>query len=647
MIIKSIGERISGKTVKLVASNDVSLRAATNTSEKLENAKSKGWSVGANISVAGGGILGFDASANAAKQKGNTKVTTHTGTTVVGSDAVTITSGKDTHISGSKVIGKSVTADVGGNLSIESLQDTKTYVGESSNKGFSVSTNAGSLSNVSMSSNNGRMKSDYASVTDQAGMYAGDDGFVINTAKTTSLTGAVIDSTANSNKNKLSTKSLDVKDVENTAEYTSRNVGMSYNHVGNFKNLSKAGQDAVWNTLGKLPNLLPDSSKSASSTTTSAISNGTIEVRDANFNMQTLSRDTKDSLNKLDEIFDKKKIEERQELSKLFAKEAFGQLHNWNPTSKEGKTVKAIAHGVVAEVSARMAGNKPGSGFYAGATNEALIGEIQKIAKEKPDVAQTLSALLGAAVNGSLGHSPVTGAAEAQYGTKWNLELDYHAATVRQSAYEEMKRHYNSNYLRREILSYSPDEISEAKDNLERRLANAESSGAFAGSVELLGFFLDQSPSKHGIIDVDYTSNGYPIYIFGENSAFTQALKNDYELNRRLVRLAIKNRDNSGVDMPTDFDSTQFYTNSFDTAVGLGEATYIVTYKKDYINRRVEAKITITDDYDFSKEDARFDIYKSAYILQASRERRPYAYKATYDMEFPLSDVTEVHRWEG
>ena len=420
VIIKSVGEAISGKTVKLVASNDVSLQAATNTSEKLENAKSKGWSVGANISVAGGGILGFDASANAAKQKSNTKVITHTGTTVVGSDAVTITSGKDTHISGSKVIGKFVTADVGGNLSIESLQDTKTYVGESSNKGFSVSTNAGSLSNVSMSSSKGKMKSDYASVTDQAGIYAGDGGFVINTAETTSLTGAVIDSTADTNKNKLSTKLLDVKDVENTAEYTSRNVGMSYNHVGNFKNLSKAGKDAVWNTLGTLPNLLPDSSKSSSSTTKSAISNGTIEVRDANFNMQTLSRDTKDSLNKLDEIFDKKKIEERQELSKLFAKEAFGQLHNWNPTSKEGKAAKAIAHGVVAEVSARMAGNKPGSGFYAGATNEALIGEIQKIAKEKPDVAQSLSALLGAAVNGSLGYSPVTGAAEAQYGTKWN-----------------------------------------------------------------------------------------------------------------------------------------------------------------------------------------------------------------------------------
>ena len=136
-------------------------------------------------------------------------------------------------------------------------------------------------------------------------------------------------------------------------------------------------------------------------------------------------------MNKLDEIFDNKKIEERQELSKLFAKEAFGQLHNLNPTSKEGKVAKAIAHGIVAEVSSRMAGNKPGSGFYAGATNEALIGEIQKIAKEKPDVAQSLSALLGAVVNGSLGYSPVTGAAEAQYGTKWNQLSEHQIESLR------------------------------------------------------------------------------------------------------------------------------------------------------------------------------------------------------------------------
>lgn len=36
---------------------------------------------------------------------------------------------------------------------------------------------------------------------------------------------------------------------------------------------------------------------------------------------------------------------------------------------------------MVAELTARNAGNKAGSGFAAGATNEALIGRIDKITK--------------------------------------------------------------------------------------------------------------------------------------------------------------------------------------------------------------------------------------------------------------------------
>ena len=214
-----------------------------------------------------------------------------------------------------------------------------------------------------------------------------------------------------------------MKDIESTAEYSSKNTGVSYNHIGNFKSLSQAGQDAVYNLLGLLPKLLPESRDSVHSTTKSAIADGTITVHDESVDIRTISRDTANSLNKLDKIFDKKKVEERQELARLFAKDAFEQLHYWEPKTKEEKVAKAIAHGVVSEVSARVAGNKAGSGFYAGVTNEALIGEIQSIAKEKSDVAQSLSALLGAAVNGSLGYSLVTGAAEAQYGTKWNQYL--------------------------------------------------------------------------------------------------------------------------------------------------------------------------------------------------------------------------------
>ena len=194
-----------------------------------------------------------------------------------------------------------------------------------------------------------------------------------------------------------------MKDIESTAEYSSRNTGVSYNHIGNFKSLSQVGQDAVYNLLGLLPKLLPESRDSVHSTTKSAIADGTITVHDKSVDIRTISRDTANSLNKLDKIFDKKKVEERQELARFFAKDAFEQLHYWEPKTKEEKVAKAIAHGVVAEVSARVAGNKAGSGFYAGVTNEALIGEIQSIAKEKSDVAQSLSALLGAAVNGNEG----------------------------------------------------------------------------------------------------------------------------------------------------------------------------------------------------------------------------------------------------
>lgn len=421
--IVAVGETIRGKSVALEASNDISLLAATNTSEKQVAYDSKGWSIGANLSVNGGGLLGLDANYNQGMERGNTFKTTHTGT-VIQADQVNLHSGKDTTIAGSKVYGDSVTAEVGGNLMIKSLQDTETYRGKSKNAGFSVSTNGLQLGSVSAEYTNGTMKSDYASVTDQAGIYAGTGGFAIQSKGNTTLEGAVIGSKATADKNSLVTDSLTIKDIKNKAEYTSHNTGLSYTSVSGFKNLSQAGKDAVYNSLGLLPKLLPDSSKSSESTTKSAIANGTIKTQSSNIDIDKISRDTDSSLNKLDTIFDKKKVEERQELARLFAKDAFEQLHYWKPKTKEEKVAKALAHAVVAESSARIAGNPAGSGFYAGLSNEALIGEIQKISKTNPAVAQWLSASLGAVVNGALDKPVVTGATEAQYGTKWNGYLN-------------------------------------------------------------------------------------------------------------------------------------------------------------------------------------------------------------------------------
>ncbi|WP_252896364.1 hemagglutinin repeat-containing protein [Veillonella rogosae] len=248
------GETIRGKSVELDASRNLSLQAGINTTTITNKYDSKGWSIGgANLSVNGGGLLGIDANYNNANENGTTVKTTHLGTVVQGNKVIT-NSGADTNIVGSKVYGDSIQSQIGGNLTIKSLQDSETYRGEKKNVGFSISTNGTQLSGVSAEYSKGKMSSDYASITEQAGLYAGSEGFDITTKGNTTLEGAVIDSKAKADKNKLSTNSLTVKDIKNKAEYKSSNTGLSYTSVSGFKNLSQAGKDAVYNSLAYYQN---------------------------------------------------------------------------------------------------------------------------------------------------------------------------------------------------------------------------------------------------------------------------------------------------------------------------------------------------------------------------------------------------------
>ena len=65
------------------------------------------------------------------------------------------------------------------------------------------------------------------------------------------------------------------------------------------------------------------------STTQSAISDGILTVDTKQIVTKTINTNTENTLHQLDKIFDKKKIEERQVLARLFAKNAYEQLHNW------------------------------------------------------------------------------------------------------------------------------------------------------------------------------------------------------------------------------------------------------------------------------------------------------------------------------
>ena len=428
------GETVEAKKLVLDSASDINLEAGKNTVDVNNDYKSSGWSVGAGISLTGGGLIDINASGHMARQNGDTHQESYVPTKIKAVQLAQLKAKRDTNIIGSTVSGKKVEVDTGRDLHIQSLQDVDNFKEHSKSAGFSVSSKP-NLKNPtgSINASVGRIDSKWKSVTEQAGIYAGEEGYDVNVGNNTSLEGAVIKSDAPKAKNKLTTKSLEMKDIKNEAEYTYSNNGIGYNYYGSKKKLEemktkdKKGYDKIYNNIGLVPNLGVGSKGKASSTTQSAISDGILTVDGKEIDTKTINTNTENTLHQLDKIFDKKKIEERQELARLFSKNAFEQLHNWQPTTKDGKIAKSIAHGIIGEVAARMAGNTPGSGFKATMTNEMLISEINKVAKHDPAVAQWLSAAVGGVVNKASGENANAGSAVASYATKWNEDLVWNA----------------------------------------------------------------------------------------------------------------------------------------------------------------------------------------------------------------------------
>ena len=425
------GESASAQSISLASASDINIEAGKNTVDVKNDYKSSGWSAGASISLTGGGLLDINASAHMARQNGDTHQESYVPTKIKAAKLAQLKAKRDTNIIGSTVAGKKVEVDTGRDLHIQSLQDVDNFKEHSKSAGFSVSSKptfkdpTGSI-NASV----GRIDSKWKSVTQQAGILAGEEGYDINVGNSTTLEGAVIKSDAPKVKNKLTTKSLEMKDIQNEAEYTYSNTGIGYNYYGSKKKLeemkaNEKGYDKIYNNIGLVPNLGVGAKGKASSTTQSAISDGILTVDGKVLDPKTVNTNTENTLHQLDKIFDKKKIEERQELARLFAKNAFEEVHRLSDKYhwKEGGPEKVALHAAIGEITAQLAGNPNGSGALASGVNELAIKKIiDKVGEDYPDQAQILSAILGATANKVIGKSGTTGASISYLGTKWNYE---------------------------------------------------------------------------------------------------------------------------------------------------------------------------------------------------------------------------------
>lgn len=407
--INITGSNVEGKDVTFNAKENLNITASKNTNNTEQSSKSSSASVGASLELGKG--PSYSISGSMSKGEVSANGTTYNESNVTANKDLNFASGKDTNIKGGKLSGEKVTGNVGGDLNIESKQDGNSY--KENNKSTGASIGLGSNKAVSGSASVGKIDSNYKSVTDQSGIYAGKEGFDIRVEANTDLKGGIISSTADADKNKLSTGTLTFEDIQNKADYKAGSIGIN---VDTSKNAKK--KDA-----GVTPNIGVGTKDNAESVTKATVSEGEIEIRDkGKQDLKDLNRDTQNSLNKLGKIFDKTKVEERQELAGLFgeiAYKAVGDLaikNGWQEGSAEKNALHALVGGIMSELT--------NSGFLAGASgamiNEMIQDKLSDMFKDNPAMHQWASALIGGVVAQVAADNAQMGAATASSGTKNN-----------------------------------------------------------------------------------------------------------------------------------------------------------------------------------------------------------------------------------
>ncbi|WP_096260620.1 contact-dependent inhibition effector tRNA nuclease [Escherichia coli] len=427
----------SGNDTSLNAQNDILLAAAADTRQTTGKNSSKGG--GAGVSFGGGtngGGLSIFAGINGSggREKGNG--TTWTETTLDAGKNVSLTSGHDTTLSGAQVSGEKVTADVGNNLTISSLQDSDRYDSRQNSVAAGGSFTFGSMSGSGYASiSQDKIKSNYDSVREQSGIYAGKDGFDVTVGNHTQLNGAVIASTATDDKNSLNTNTLGWSDIHNQADYKASHTGISLSGGSGMSASQMVASNAIAGAANALTGM-SGSSGHAEGTTSSAISGGNLIIRDKESQKQNiagLSRDPENANGSIAPIFDREKEQKRLQEAQVIS-QISGQMSNIVMTYGETEAMKAARakHPGLSDAQLRetpeyrevMKGYGTGSspqmvvqaitgvlgGLNAGNPGQALAGGLN------PAVAQLIKQATGDNREANLMAHAVWGALAAQLG---------------------------------------------------------------------------------------------------------------------------------------------------------------------------------------------------------------------------------------
>ena len=298
--LTTIGSDITaGNNVMLSADNDVNLLASKSTASQHSTNNSSGASIGIGFGI-GGTSNGFtiDLAVSQARGKADGDDIGHTNSHVKAGNNVIVVSGGDTNLKGGVIAADSVVANIGGDLNIESLQDSSKFDSKQSSSGLNASLCIPPFcygaSTVGGSISKSKVTGEFLSVLEQSGIKTGDGGFQLEVAGNTDLKGGLISSSqtaVDQGGNLLITGSLSSSDLQNKDEHSASGFSLSGSVSGQLRDQSAYNQslrdkgytEEQMKAVQGQPTAsggFGSTSGSQSSTTRSGISGGLIAITD-------------------------------------------------------------------------------------------------------------------------------------------------------------------------------------------------------------------------------------------------------------------------------------------------------------------------------------------------------------------------------
>ena len=553
------GSTVIGNDVSLTAKGNVRLEAGENTNITTTENKFSSASIGASFTPSGL----TDISINANKANGNSKesVTSYSPALVSAKNDLSLTSGKDMDIIGSKAQGEKITAKVGGNLKIETLQEKETYEEDNHSTGFGVSWNVNqtkrkttdangntkietirsfSKPTFSGSWNKGNIDSHYRSARDQAGFFAGSKGFDIYVEKNTDLKGGVIASEASAAKNRLSTGTLSFSDLHNEADYSASSFETGLTTTTKYKIENNELRPHNTLTITPIPGITI--SDNASTTTQSAIAPGTVIVRAGDSDaLNKVLRSTENTLNALDRIFSREDVNEQKELAETFSRLLNQEIGDFSQRMQErakapeerkkwaeGSINITLLRALGSGIAASFGGKDALSGATGSIVHDLFAKEIAKIPDDNLQLLAT--AFIAGATAKLLNRDVRTSAEAAVYAVHYN-------AHGHRRRFDGEVVYRDGKYFRYDKASGSEDEIEKPEEGMYIWKDDEDGSG---NGQDYKIVSTDVSPDGLLKIDGDYTSieldqNGKVVFI-GGNSKLRE------ELNLHPVSSAVSSK---------------------------------------------------------------------------------------------------------